>query len=74
MNKQCEKIKIMFNVMKWLFVANVGLTIESIVTTLVARDVTIFNYVLKCVEHIVCVLLLAFIFSRTEVKPTNEEE
>ena len=74
MNKKYKKIKTMFNVLEWLFVVSVGLTIGSIVTTLVTKDVSIFTYVLKCVEHILCALLLAFILSRTEVTPTNEEE
>lgn len=73
-NKDVKKLNRVFKVLMWLFIVSAGLTVYSMVSALVTQEVTIFNYVMKCVNNILASLLLAFICSRTTVTPKSEEE
>lgn len=73
-NKEVKKLNRAFKVLKWLFIASAGLSVVSMVMALVTKDITLFNYVMKCIDNILGSLLIAFICSRTVVTPKNEEE
>ena len=73
-NKKVKKLNRAFKVLMWLFIASAVLTVISMISALVTQEVTIFNYVMKCIDNIFGSLLIAFICSRTSVTPKNEEE
>ncbi len=73
-NKEIKKISKAFKVLMWLFIVSAGLATYSMISALVTQEVTIFNYVMKCIDNIFSALLIAFVCSRTTVTPKNEEE
>ena len=72
-NKEVKKLNRAFKVLMWLFIVSAVLTVISMISALVTQEVTIFNYIMKCIDNIFGSLLIAFICNRTSVTPKNEE-
>lgn len=73
-NKEVKKLNTAFKALKWLFILSAVLSTVSMIMALVTKDVTLFNYVMKCLDTIFSTLLLAFICGKTTVTPRNEED
>lgn len=60
-------------VLMWLFIIGAILTTISMIMALVTQEVTVLNYVVKCIDNIVSSLLWAFICTRITITKNEDK-